>query len=77
MASTKPINRLTLFKVPNCEDQQKLLAIYKMMPETAKKVRNCIQTAEFPPGNPPKIPTDGFVLGWEAIHPVGYRRPNV
>lgn len=38
MSSTKPINRITLFKIPAVEDQQKLLAVYKEMPNNAKKV---------------------------------------
>ncbi|KAH8890098.1 hypothetical protein GQ53DRAFT_688891 [Thozetella sp. PMI_491] len=31
------INRITLFKIPNEDDQQKLLNIYKHMPEKAVK----------------------------------------
>lgn len=38
MASTKPIQRITLFKIPNAEDQDKLLEIYRHMPEKAVKV---------------------------------------
>jgi hypothetical protein len=34
----KPTNRITLFKIPVVEDQQKLLDIYRKMPETAVKV---------------------------------------
>ncbi|KAI0167698.1 stress responsive A/B barrel domain-containing protein [Pestalotiopsis sp. NC0098] len=37
MASTKPIQRITLFKIPNAEDQDKLLEIYRHMPEKAVK----------------------------------------
>jgi hypothetical protein len=36
--STKPIRRITLFKVPKPEDQQKLLDVYRTMPEKAVKV---------------------------------------
>jgi ATP-dependent 26S proteasome regulatory subunit len=32
------INRITLFKIPSEEDQQKLLGIYKNMPTKAVKV---------------------------------------
>ncbi|CAI6101126.1 unnamed protein product [Clonostachys chloroleuca] len=35
--SSPRINRVTLFKIPNTEDQQKLLAIYKQMPAKAVK----------------------------------------
>jgi hypothetical protein len=37
--SSKPIRRITLFKIPNEEDQQKLLAKYKTMPQDAVKVQ--------------------------------------
>lgn len=37
MASSA-INRITLFKIPNPEDQQKLLDIYTHMPSKAVKV---------------------------------------
>jgi hypothetical protein len=36
--STKKCNRITLFKIPVLADQEKLLAIYKEMPNNAKKV---------------------------------------
>lgn len=36
--STKPIRRITLFKVPKPEDQQALLGKYRTMPERAVKV---------------------------------------
>lgn len=38
MATTKTINRVTLFKIPEIADQQRLLEIYKEMPSKAKKV---------------------------------------
>lgn len=38
MASVKPITRITLFKIPDQEDQEKLLNVYKEMPNKAKKV---------------------------------------
>lgn len=38
MSSTKIINRITLFKIPAVDDQQKLLAVYKGLPNNAKKV---------------------------------------
>lgn len=38
MSSTKIINRITLFKISAVEDQQKLLAVYKELPNNAKKV---------------------------------------
>ncbi|KAK7403060.1 hypothetical protein QQX98_011171 [Neonectria punicea] len=34
---SKPVNRVTLFKIPNVDDQQKLLNIYKGMPQKAVK----------------------------------------
>lgn len=37
--STNQITRITLFKIPNVEDQNKLLDIYKQMPNKAVKVR--------------------------------------
>ncbi|KAF1843676.1 uncharacterized protein K460DRAFT_316303 [Cucurbitaria berberidis CBS 394.84] len=37
MSATKPINRITLFKIPDAEDQEKLLAVYREMPKNAKK----------------------------------------
>ncbi|RDW59072.1 hypothetical protein BP5796_11996 [Coleophoma crateriformis] len=37
MSPTKPIRRVTLFKIPAEEDQQKVLAIYKEMPDKAKR----------------------------------------
>jgi glutaredoxin len=36
--SGKRINRITLFKIPKKEDRQKLLGIYKEMPQKAVKV---------------------------------------
>jgi hypothetical protein len=36
--STKPIRRITLFKIPSEENQQKLLDIYREMPAKAVKV---------------------------------------
>jgi hypothetical protein len=38
MSTTKPIRRITLFKIPKAEDQEKLLEIYKTMPQDAQKV---------------------------------------
>jgi hypothetical protein len=38
MASVKPITRVTLFKIPDQADQERLLNIYKDMPNKAKKV---------------------------------------
>ena len=40
MTSTKPIYRITLFKIPNVDDQQKLFALYKEMPTKAVKVQS-------------------------------------
>ncbi|KAH7383055.1 stress responsive A/B barrel domain-containing protein [Cadophora sp. MPI-SDFR-AT-0126] len=37
MSSTKPIQRITLFKIPNISDQEKLLDIYKGMKQNALK----------------------------------------
>jgi hypothetical protein len=37
--STKPIRRITLFKIPKPGDQEALLDIYRTMPEKALKVR--------------------------------------
>ncbi|TQS32614.1 hypothetical protein Golomagni_07066 [Golovinomyces magnicellulatus] len=37
MATTNQITRITLFKIPNAEDQNKLLDIYKQMPQKAVK----------------------------------------
>ncbi|PVH76666.1 stress responsive A/B barrel domain-containing protein [Cadophora sp. DSE1049] len=37
MSSTKPIQRITLFKIPNVADQEKLLEIYKGMKQNALK----------------------------------------
>lgn len=34
----KPVNRVTLFKIPNVEDQQKLATLYRDMPTKAVKV---------------------------------------
>jgi hypothetical protein len=36
--SVKPIRRITLFKVPDEGDQEKLLAKYQTMPQDAVKV---------------------------------------
>lgn len=36
------ITRVTLFKIPNEEDQQRLLDLYKEMPQKATKVRDPI-----------------------------------
>ena len=33
------MNRITLFKIPKVEDQEKLLGIYREMPSNAGKVR--------------------------------------
>lgn len=38
MSSTKPIQRITLFKIPEKADQEKLLDIYKGMKQNALKV---------------------------------------
>jgi hypothetical protein len=35
--SSKPVQRITLFKIPSTEDQEKLLNIYRKMPRTAVK----------------------------------------
>ncbi|KAG7138799.1 Fusaristatin A biosynthesis cluster protein like [Verticillium longisporum] len=37
MANTNHVNRITLFKIPNEEDRQKLLELYKGMPQKAVK----------------------------------------
>lgn len=39
MYSSKLIHRITLFKIPEVADQEKLLAFYKEMSNNAKKVR--------------------------------------
>jgi hypothetical protein len=44
--STKPIRRITLFKVPKPEDQEALLDIYRTMPEKAVKVGKFKRMAE-------------------------------
>jgi hypothetical protein len=36
--STKNINRITLFKIPDVPNQEKLLAIYKNLQQNAQKV---------------------------------------
>lgn len=36
--STKPIRRVTLFKIPSEEGQEKLLAKYRTLPQEALKV---------------------------------------
>jgi hypothetical protein len=38
MSSTKPINRITLFKIPDPSNQERLLTIYKTLQQTAQKV---------------------------------------
>jgi hypothetical protein len=38
MASTKPINRIVLFKIPDVAGQEKLIAQYKILQQNAKKV---------------------------------------
>lgn len=35
---SQPINRITLFKIPNAKDQETLINIYKDMPRIAVKV---------------------------------------
>ncbi|KAM0504622.1 hypothetical protein ACHAPB_003717 [Verticillium nonalfalfae] len=37
MANTNHVNRITLFKIPNEEDRQKLLELYRGMPLKAVK----------------------------------------
>lgn len=39
MSSSKPITRITLFKIPEEAQREHLLGIYKKMPEEAVKVR--------------------------------------
>lgn len=38
MANTNHVNRITLFKIPNEDDRQKLLELYRGMPQKAVKV---------------------------------------
>ena len=40
MSTTKQIRRITLFKIPTEEGQEKLLNVYRTMPVDAKKVRS-------------------------------------
>lgn len=40
------ITRVTLFKIPKEEDQQRLLDLYKEMPQKATKVRDPIAHVE-------------------------------
>lgn len=42
MSSGKQITRVTLFKIPDPANQEKLANIYKEMPTKAKKVRNWV-----------------------------------
>jgi hypothetical protein len=39
MSSGKNINRITLFKIPDVSNQEKLLAVYKNLQRNAQKVR--------------------------------------
>ena len=42
MASTEPIYRVTLFKIPEEENQKKLLDYYREMPQKAVKVSSSV-----------------------------------
>ena len=46
--SAEKVYRMTLFKIPKSEDQDKLLEIYKGMPEKALKVRLNINRTSSP-----------------------------
>ena len=48
MSTTKPIRRITLFKIPKAEDQENLLEIYKTMPQDAQKVVPLVPLLTFP-----------------------------
>ena len=48
MSTTKPIRRITLFKIPKAEDQENLLEIYKTMPQDAQKVVPLVPLLIFP-----------------------------
>lgn len=54
------ITRVTLFKIPKEEDQQRLLDLYKEMPQKATKVCNS-NSRNILFSNQPQIE-------WEAIH---------
>ncbi len=41
--SARPVRRLTLFKIPRVEDQERLLEIYRNMPQEALRVRCPLQ----------------------------------
>jgi hypothetical protein len=65
--SSKPIRRITLFKVPNPEDQQKLLDKYRTMPETAVKV--CVPTCE--------VSSDGLKAVLTSISSIQEGKPYI
>lgn len=75
MASTKPIQRITLFKIPNAEDQDKLLEIYRHMPQKAVKVGGLpflhALLTYFEIANMSSRP------GWKAIYSRRQTRPGV
>lgn len=64
MSTTKPIRRVTLFKIPTEEGQEQLLAKYRDMPQKALKV--------FPPTSLPHLHLISELTrlsGRRTIHP--------
>lgn len=68
--SGKPVRRLTLFKIPKVEDQERLLDIYRTMPEQALKVSRSLSTLL-------KRGDTEALTGWKTVHCLGIRGEDV
>jgi len=68
MSSTKNINRITLFKIPDLSSQEKLVAIYKNLQQNAQKVFLAL---------PPPVNHSLTVRRTQALHPIHMRRAHL
>lgn len=67
-----PIERVTLFKIPNDSDRQRVLEQFKVLVKTATKVSLFCRDTRLR-----RVLTKGFRVGRQAIHHSRGRRPLV
>lgn len=75
MASVQPITRVTLFKIPDQADQEKLLNIYKEMPNKAKKVAIIVNW--FSKTRDQLITNSDSNTERETLHPLSHRWTSI
>lgn len=78
MADSKPITRITMFKVPSAEGQQILIEGYKKLLEDSKKVRYIqpVSSSQHHPSshNHPSRAEPTPEAGRQALHPIAEGR---